>query len=60
MYDLLTQQNKKVSQSGTNWIVLDNFMITSLSYSTLVLYKFTTTEVRNSWNFSSYKLLDYI
>lgn len=48
MYDLLTQQNKKVSQSGTNWIVLDNFMISSLSYSTLVLYKFTTTEVRNS------------
>jgi len=48
MYDLLTQQNKKVSQNGINWIVFDNFMITSLSYSTLVLHKFTTIEVRNS------------
>ena len=38
MYDLLTQQNKKVSQNGINWIVFDNFMITSLSYSTLVLH----------------------
>lgn len=60
MYDLLTQQNKKVSQNGINWIVFDNFMITSLSYSTLVLHKFTTIEVRNSGNFNSYKLLDYI
>lgn len=39
------QQSRKVSQSDTNWIIADNFIIISYSIAHLVLYKFITIQM---------------